>query len=177
MSLSLEVREKSDKFSKILAAFKSAEKESVEIGFFNEQGVHRSSGLKYADLARIHERGVTKRLSNGGLMVIPPRPVLRFGLGVMRRKAKTSRALKRGFREWARSLDKNPEIDHFLESLGQLGVRSVKGIFGNKSFLIGNKRSTIAKKGFDKPMIETGELYKNVAYRTSRGRVIKTRTR
>ena len=42
-----------------------------------------------------------------------------------------------------------------------------QSVFGDLGFLDGNSERTIANKGFDAPLINTGELMENFAYRTS----------
>ena len=51
-----------------------------------------------------------------------------------------------------------------LTTLGQQTAAEAKRIIDNGGDLQPNAPSTIAKKGYDKPLYETGELQKNLSY-------------
>lgn len=177
MSLNISVKMTSDKVDNILKSLKKADNDSVEVGYFEEQGKHKGSGLLYSHLADIHEHGRTIRHPKGYIIVIPPRPFLKFGLGMLGSKLNSSRVVKRSFKAWADKLEKTGNIEPVLEAIGQLGVRQVRAIFGSTKFLAPNAKSTISRKGSNKPLIAKGELRSKVAYRTSISRKVKAKSR
>lgn len=177
MSITFKVEKTSDRLNTFIESLKEADGSYTEVGYFDSQGIHTGSGLAFTHLADIHEHGRMIEHPNGYSIRIPPRPVLKQGMLSTRSGLKTSRVVKRSFRAWKTKLEKTGNPESLLDAIGQLGVRSVRQIFGSTTFLHPNAESTVNYKGFDKPLIYKGELRRNVAYRTSRTRTVKTNAR
>ena len=54
--------------------------------------------------------------------------------------------------------------DAFWDSVGRTAVSVMQGVMRNVSYP-GNAPSTIQQKGFDNPLVETGEMMRSVTYR------------
>lgn len=98
-----------------------------------------------------------------GTETIPPRPVLR--IAAERTVLKNAERIK----AFLKNIIVNPkEADRLetvlLTSLGQQTAAEAKRIIDNGGDLQTNAPSTIAKKGFNKPLYETGELQKKLSY-------------
>jgi hypothetical protein len=98
-----------------------------------------------------------------GTELIPPRPVLRNAAEAVIPKNKTR------FKAYFTNLLRNPRDAKKLETvllqtLGAQCVAEAKAEIDASEGLQHNAPSTVAKKGFDKPLFETGEFQKNLAY-------------
>lgn len=60
--------------------------------------------------------------------------------------------------------------DKQLDNIGRNLLTEIDKVFGDTSQLTPNRPSTIAKKGFNSPMIETGALRDNLQYRVDVGK-------
>lgn len=141
------------------------EKTYSEYGYFQEQGIHQESGLSYPYLMSIHEWGT----ANGHIPARKPFSIAIFGGGQSLLKA-----LKRPMAAHVRSATRkvNYPVDQTLEIFGSVGVYMTKGLFGS-STLLSNAPSTIRQKGFDAPLVETGDLRDNMRYRTSENKRLR----
>ncbi len=98
-----------------------------------------------------------------GTELIPPRPVLRNAAETVIPKNKVR------FKAYFTNLLRNPKDAKKLETvllqtLGAQCVAEAKAEIDASEGLQHNAPSTVAKKGFDKPLFETGEFQKNLAY-------------
>lgn len=128
---------------------KEAHKNEIYIGYFNDQGVHEESKIRYVDLMTIHEFGATK--SN-----IPPRPVLNLTQEGGEFSAQDRVAIKDAFRG---VFVKNIPLSRAYNDVGSYYREKAYNIFGS---------SVLAptKKG-NNPLIMTSDLRENIQYRTS----------
>jgi hypothetical protein len=62
-------------------------------------------------------------------------------------------------------IDKNTSLKIEAEKVGVIAVKDMKAIIENKEILPMNALSTIKKKGFDHPLIETGALVDSIKYK------------
>ena len=121
------------------------------------------NGMKYSDVLAINHYGAP---------LIPPRPVLRMAAERLSQKFVKERLeeylsniveySKRG-----RVQDVKRAEVVFLQDLGRQAVAEAKRIIENGGELQRNAPATIAKKGFNKPLYETGELEKHLSYEVS----------
>jgi hypothetical protein len=61
--------------------------------------------------------------------------------------------------------DKNTSLRIEAGKVGDIAVKDMKAIIENKEVPPPNKASTIKKKGFDHPLIETGALLSKIKYK------------
>ncbi len=127
---------------------KELEKQEVFIGVKAEQGTHQPSGLNYTDLLWIHDIGSSK---------LPARPVAEWTL-LSFNKDKT---LRDGLKKFLSDIDKpsspisaKEAVTPFTNAMWRAGYN----VFGNLNYLESNAEYTIDRKGFNSPLIETGEL-------------------
>jgi hypothetical protein len=160
-NLTLKVKKGGGSFHNKVRELVKADKSSVEVGHFKEQGSHSSIGKSYVSLMKQHHNGG----STSKFIVSPPRPVITIldGLRV--------EPLLKSFKKEAESLITfNFSAEQILSSLGRRLVKEEKSIFGKSGLLVKNHRRTISSKGGkDTPLVDSGELQSKVAYKTSTG--------
>ncbi|MDD5363604.1 MAG: hypothetical protein PHN88_15890 [Ignavibacteria bacterium] len=98
-----------------------------------------------------------------GTPTIPPRPVLRIAAEKIIPKNKNR------IQAYLHNLIVNPKDSKRLETvllttLGQQSIAEAKRIIDGNTELIENAPATIAKKGFNLPLYETGELEKHLGF-------------
>lgn len=126
---------------------------SVRAGFFEDQGKHPDSDLTFAELATVLEVGPEPHSR--------PRPFMRV-------------AYEKNVEKYVRQvatlindvLDEKTSVDDGLAALGETMQEDIKDslIFGDWP---PNMESTIKRKGFDFPLVETGALYGAVTFRVT----------
>ena len=101
-----------------------------------------------------------------GTETIPPRPVLRIAAeNVMSNNEEIKKALNAFFKNIlvnpgdAKQLEKE-----MLRKIGVQVIKEARRIIAAGNELQHNAPSTVKKKGFDKPLYETGLLLKNLGY-------------
>lgn len=132
-----------------LAAYasKKFKKKSVSIGFQN--GATEADGTPVALVAAFNEYGVPSHNQ-------PPRPFFREAIATNDKK-------------WARQFangmkNTNGDVDRVLALMGESISADIRqSILKLKSPPLAE--STIQRKGFDKPLIETSTMLKNVTYK------------
>jgi hypothetical protein len=113
------------------------------------------NGMKYSDVLAINHFGSE---------TIPPRPVLRMGAERIAQKF-----VKERLKAYMTNMIHNPRDAKrlevvFLQDLGRQAVAEAKRIIENGGELQHNAPATVAKKGYNKPLYETGELEKHLSY-------------
>lgn len=99
-----------------------------------------------------------------GTETIPPRPVLRIAAENI-----AGAFFKERLEAYLENILHNPAgAKHaevvFLQDMGRQTAAEAKRIIKGSSGLQHNAPSTVKKKGFDKPLFETGELMKHISY-------------
>lgn len=99
-----------------------------------------------------------------GTETIPPRPVMR-----MAAERVSEKFIKERLRAYMINVTRNPKDAKRLETvllqdMGRQAVKEAKKIIENGGELQRNAPATIAKKGFNRPLFETGELVKKLSY-------------
>ena len=102
--------------------------------------------------------------NHGGTETIPPRPVLRIAAERL-----AGKFVKERMQAYVTNVVRNPKDAKrleavFLQDLGRQAVEEAKRIIDSGRELQRNAPSTVAKKGFDKALFETGELQKKLSY-------------
>lgn len=126
----------------------------MELRLGVKDGATRSDGKAMGDILRWNHYGTE---------TIPPRPVLRNAA------EKIIPQNKKRIEAYLMNLVRNPREAKRLEtvllqSLGAQCVREARDEIDTSERLQHNAPRTVAKKGFDKPLEETGELKKALAY-------------
>jgi hypothetical protein len=158
---------KSEMIKQQIKALKSMKGYSVEAGWFSTaryqaaKGVSPSMvGMPIATIAKINEYGAT--INRGKYkIIIPPRPFMRLAA----KKVKTNipdvqRKIAKGMVSGKISVKQGlAQIGMFME--GEI-VDSIKN-----GGWTPNAPSTVAKKGFDKPLIDTAQMWQSVSSKVS----------
>ena len=125
-------------------------------------GVHKKTGAKFSDILAWNHYGTE---------TIPPRPVLRIAAENILSSPEMKKHMKAYFKnviEYTRRGRLNDLKDvetKMLTALGQQVAAEAKRIIErNSGELQHNAPSTIAKKGENHPLYETGELKKKISY-------------
>lgn len=95
---------------------------------------------------------------------IPARPVLRGALWDARRTVRTSVGIVAG-NYLSRGINAVSGLERAMDKIGKLLRSIVRARFGSGE-LEPNAPSTIKRKGFDMPLIESGRLLKSIDYET-----------
>lgn len=132
----------------------------IKYGYFKEQGQHTYADMYYVDLMAIHEYGSV----DAGFGVIPPRPV--FQIAINEIKVRDYKTVLRPLESMFNRIGGDKSVDQVLDRIGYNFARKTQSIFGSDK-LADNSPATIDSKGFNSPLIWTGELSANMAYETS----------
>lgn len=124
-------------------------------------GVYKN-GMTYAEILAINHYGSE---------TIPPRPVLRIAAENILSSPAMKKHMKAYFKnvmaysKRGRTQDVKDIEAKMLTALGQQVAAEAKRIIErNSGELQHNAPSTVLKKGFDKPLFESGELIKKLSY-------------
>ena len=130
----------------------------VDVGHFKESGMHYS-GMTFPELMQLHHTG---SFENN----IPARPVLSI-LFENEYKLAEKPPIKKLIMEYMESDLSDASLEKMLSGIGKYLSAKEKRIFGS-SLLAENAKSTQEMKGGrNSPLIDTGSLVDEVAYRTS----------
>lgn len=141
---------------KLIRSVRSLDNKSVSVGFFADQGNHSGSKMPYTNLMYIQEvHGVR---SKAGLV---HRRL--FELTAMRHRNEIVSNVKNSI---SRNFPNSP--NQILKDFGQDVQGKLREGFGDTSLLPHNAASTIAAKGSNSPLIDTGEMKSKVTYRISK---------
>lgn len=136
---------------------KNLSKRHVSVGMWESQGVHKPSGFNYVDLF--------KYLSDGNpLKMLPPRSPLQTVVAL--RPLKVS-PLRSDLNKYLSNLEGQPVVGEnaVLENLGSYYRKEVRDVFGSSLLAPKAESTKRASKSKNTPLIETGELAKQVAYK------------
>lgn len=141
---------------KLLNKLQKLNRQKVQIGYFQSQGIHTPSELHYTELMRIHEYGTD---------TIKARPVFAGAWYTLAEEVR-GKAFKVTMTNYLNRYVKEAENfnnDKLLDYVGQWGVRYVQSVFGDP---------VLGVTWNPTPLIDTGELSENVAWKvTLRGKV------
>lgn len=135
--------------------------QSVKYGFFEGTGIHSESGFNAPTLMGMHELRLKKDVPRREPLKESIELMTELTVGVSIGKEVSHYVM--GFKR-RRNVT---EARQMLSNIGNKGANIVKSIFGDTSILTTNTTATAARKGFNKPLIEFGELVSHVAYKTS----------
>lgn len=149
--------------AKLIGAMKNLKKANAQVGYFQEQGRH-SSGFSYPALMYLHE--VVGIQSSSG-------KVYRrlFEITMMLNQRSILEQTKKNLFIQLNKLDIDPT--NTLEAFSKNTQKAIKSGFGNSSILPPNSPVTVKQKGFNAPLIETGDLKDKLAYKVSTKKGVK----
>jgi len=150
--LKVTVKKKKDRrpLNSLIQRIKSLHDKSVSIGYFKEQGLHRSANMPYANLLYIHAFGLVDGAPVRDVMSnIKP-----FINGGADQKNFFANILKEYFKKGSRM-----RASAVLDTIGRKYMQDGKAVFGNPTMLEVTNNPT--------PLIDTKELRDNFAYKTS----------
>jgi hypothetical protein len=129
---------------------------AVFVGIPQDKNVRTVSEVTNAQLLYIHTHG-------SPLNHIPARPVIEPAIKAKDNAARISTELNAAAKS---ILDGNPdEARQYLDKAGTLGANAAKRWFvDERNGWQSNTESTIERKGSDKPLIDTGELRRDITY-------------
>jgi len=163
--LTAKIVKKGNSLDKIRSNIRKIDGERVEIGYFEEQGLH-NSGLSYSTLMALQEFGTDE---------IPHRPV--FQITAFGNPPQKNARVKSAIRNWSKALlnkDNNKDNSkQLLDTIGKTYQEALLSLFGDTSMLTPNAPLTISLKGRDEPLVDSGELKDNLSYRNSIDKEIK----
>ena len=139
-----------------------ANKEHVEIGHFEESGMHYS-GFTFPELMKLHHKGYEG---------VAARPVLEH-LFQNHLKILNHPDVMRAMKRYADSRMTEKDLIRMLQAVGRAMAEEEVDIFGS-SMLSSNRQSTINIKGEDAPLVHTQELVQEVSYKDSVTKVRRT---
>lgn len=156
--MALQIVRKTRNLEKFIKKLQKTRSESVSTGYYGSQGNHSEYEMSYVELMQIHEYG-----QQG----IPPRPV----------QMHTRHYMQDTYRQgWSLEIKKyisgKQSLDGSLHAIGIEATGYAKGLFGKSPPLTPNAQSTITEKGFNEPLVDTGELRDKWAYKTTSSPVI-----
>lgn len=139
-----------------------ANKEHVEIGHFEESGMHYS-GFTFPELMKLHHKGYEG---------VAARPVLEH-LFQNHLKILNHPDVMRAMKRYADSRMTEKDLIRMLQAVGRALADEEVDIFGSNS-LARNSTSTINIKGEDAPLVHTQELVQEVSYKDSVTKIRRT---
>lgn len=154
----VKVTRKGNSTAKLLKALRDLDNSSVEIGHFEQQGLHSDSGMTYPELMAGHHFGIFDDQ--------PPKSPLMAFTQLELPKIRNTVDWKAIFNKWSKNVLKANSSDELLNDVGRLLREDYKAIFG----IVGPYMPPDAT---GTPMYETGELLAAAAYRTSKDNIIK----
>ena len=132
----------------MLKDIRKQKKRSVTVGFFDEK---YPDGKRVGKIATIQEYGAPEKN-------IPPRPFMRY----------TEQKNKRKWFEFVRDmLPQNMDLEKTMSFLGDLIAEDVRDSIIDWD-TPPNRPSTIARKGFNDPLIDTGRMRDSVGWKVGR---------
>lgn len=146
---------------RLINSVKSLTATNVKVGYFADQGQHPEAHMSYPELMYLQEViGVRSRSGKVYRRVFE----LTMMIEGKRLRNNTLSALKK-------VILSGGNTDTVKEMFGKQAQEAIKANFGNTSLLPSNAPSTIARKGFNAPLIETSSLRDKLTYRiTKKGR-------
>jgi hypothetical protein len=152
--MDINVKLKRETVDRILERLETLEG-GVEVGFL--EGGEHYSGYGMEELARLLTRGFTSRNARA-----PRRPFIRELLDAERERIVDF--AKAEFRRYVEG-EAYANIDEAWERIGIEAEAIMKEFAGFGRITPGNARSTIGRKGFDKPWVDRGDLIGSIRYK------------
>lgn len=151
--IAMSLKKMSSNLHELERRMKELQNTTAHVGVDSTDGIHEGSGMLYTELHWLHHSGYT---TNGRR--VPARPVST----VVRYTFKGEDILRKGLDKYFSNLNKKggvisaeAALKPWLTSMLDYAKYEV---FGSTTKLESNSPYTIKMKGFDSPMVDTGEL-------------------
>jgi len=154
--LKLKVKKKGKKLDSIQQAIRKIDGQSVEIGYFANQGKHIGGDYSYPALAQALETGY---FPAQGITRTPMPFMEHIGQRTIYSLGQSTK-VKRAFRAWGRKLDKKGNPLNWMNAVGEHAKLQSTMVFNNPAYFpqVPNNKS---------PLFESGDLARRFTYRTS----------
>ena len=135
-------------WKKICDGYRALNGKVIKAGVLKGAGSYK--GVPIAQVAKWNEYGT----KNGH---IPSRPFLAIATD-------ESKGWPSDVKSQIGGINSSADVNEALKTIGETMKKDIKNLFGDRSKLRPNAPSTIAKKGFDAPLIDTGKLQEVIDY-------------
>lgn len=159
--INLELTMLEDNFDKLEKRLRELEESQSFVGYDRSQGEYKTdredNELDYVDLIKIHSVGVSS-------MNIPARPI--FDMAYRDYKLQNSQ-LEKSLKKYFLRIKNNKapiSVEEIHEEWVDEFSQDVLQMFGSTGHLEENAESTQDQKGFNAPLVKTGELRDNLGY-------------
>lgn len=160
--MSIKVKRVGKGLNAIVDQLSKLQGQSIEVGHFKEQGLHKS-GFSFPELMAFHHNGGTPT----GDAYVVPRPLLDLFFEKHRHSMFNDRVIKAAFTRWKKRTPSEESNKKLLADIGRRIAKLEKDAFGDPSLLPVTNNPT--------PLVDTGELRNAVAFRTSLDKRIRKR--
>ena len=133
-------------WGKICEGYRALNRKTIKAGVLKGAGSYK--GVSISQVATWNEYGTSR---------IPSRPFI--AIATDENKGWQSEVKKQVGR-----IKSSADVNGALNTIGKKMKEDIKSVFGDRSKLRPNAPSTIAKKGFDAPLIDTGKLQEVIDY-------------
>jgi hypothetical protein len=131
----------------IMHCFRRLNGKTIKAGVLEGAG-SEANGASIAEVATYNEYG-TRR--------IPSRPFIAIATD-------ESKGWQGEIKRQVGGITSSADVNGALNTIGEQMKKDIKNVIGDRSKLKPNAPSTIAKKGFDAPLIDTGKLQEAIDY-------------
>lgn len=146
------VKDNDKGWKRITRKILALDKKEVSAGVHEDAG-NEDNGKSIALVAFWNEYGTKRKKDGKRVQHIPPRPFIRISFD-----DHNNEWVKEADTQLTAMVNSGKTTNGALNAVGRLMKKDIKKIIGDKSKLEHNAPSTIARKGFDKPLYETGKL-------------------
>ena len=165
MSLTMKVkRGKTKDLEKVLKHFQTLNNLKIDVGYFSDSGQHSTAEMSYSELMAFHEGGGVNQYGHS----VPARPLMSEAVFELEESGK-----KVMMSEYKNLFGQVGRINFNADALGDKMVVLSRELFGDTYLFEDNAPSTIAKKGKNSPLEDTGELRDNLGYKTTENRSVR----
>ena len=131
----------------IMHGFRRLNGKTIKAGVLEGAG-NEANGASIAEVATYNEYG-TRR--------IPSRPFIAIATD-------ESKGWQSEVKKQVGGITSSADVNGALNTIGEQMKKDIKNVIGDRSKLKPNAPSTIAKKGFDAPLIDTGKLQEAIDF-------------
>lgn len=161
ITLTVQISKKKDRFSEIIKRLEASANDELRIGFFD--GEMHPSGNPVATIALINDVG---SITN------PPRPFMTVGLKSILRSA----AYRKMYADYLRKIVSGKMTPRAAyDQIGKFAVEDLKQLIDDWTNPP-NSAKTIAIKGRNDPLVDTGTMLNSVKYKIAKSRKSKRQT-
>lgn len=131
----------------IMHGFRRLNGKTIKAGVLEGAG-SEANGASIAEVATYNEYGTSR---------IPSRPFIAIATD-------ESKGWQSEVKKQVGGITSSADVNGALNTIGEQMKKNIKNVIGDRSKLKPNAPSTIAKKGFDAPLIDTGKLQEAIDF-------------